>query len=630
MWSHYGDVLKSIADMEKVAFLPIICHVGVVVVVLKFSCATTLQTLKQRLRLRLRLARHTSTPPPRSVHSYTDHIQCIRQHRESERSTMYPSPDDSLSPRMLSQPPSPSLSTEDEDAPLLMSDVPTTALAMLAWKSSVWIGSRALLLFHPFRSRSSMESDKTTGYTDAASGDTGSGLTFRSRVLVACCTVLVIGTALTFLPSPVPAPPSSFLPTPAPLSPAALSQASPSTETPTPAPPSLCDLACPWFRSFDSPILSRTQSSTGADWSSYITPTTFRDMTDWAYWRHPEVIGPSDPLVGVNTTTALECLPPGALIYVQTTMLGKFWEEVHPIIRHPYFLITGSADVQVPGGWAHYLDPTADGRPSQLMHWFGQNGNSTHPHFTSIPIGIPFPMTDALDLTLHGQQSVVEGDWYVQDKTVGGVEVAVADRPYHRHIQAFQWDHSGDWDDERWVLANFDLHTNEAERIPLWRLMCGNETGEATPLPFVHCALKQSGTRQYYGGMRTTYHRHGRYRFHLSPPGNGMDCHRTWEAIYLGVVPILLTSPLDRLFASLPVMIVQRWEDVTMEALRGKWEELLSVYGGKALDRMHFSYWKQLVIDVAKRELAERGLSIMPSWTDLKVERRRCWGHADR
>ena len=26
----------------------------------------------------------------------------------------------------------------------------------------------------------------------------------------------------------------------------------------------------------------------------------------------------------------------------------------------------------------------------------------------------------------------------------------------------------------------------------------------------------------------------------LSPPGNGADCHRTWEAIYLGAIPIVL------------------------------------------------------------------------------------------
>ena len=31
-----------------------------------------------------------------------------------------------------------------------------------------------------------------------------------------------------------------------------------------------------------------------------------------------------------------------------------------------------------------------------------------------------------------------------------------------------------------------------------------------------------------------------RSKYVLSPPGNGPDCHRTWESIYLGAIPIVL------------------------------------------------------------------------------------------
>ena len=529
-----------------------------------------------------------------------------------------------------SRPPSPSkwALSDDEDAPLLISDISTSALAMSAWKSLQWSQSPALLLYRFLRCRCLSPKGKVD-YTEDTEDTESAFWPSSSQTLASCAIALVVGATLLFLTPPHEPPPSTFLPTLSPLS-AAAPPLSPSSDSHSPS-PSKCDVACPWFRAFDSPILSRTQSLTGADWSSYVTPTNFRDLSDWVYWRHAEVIGANDPLVGVNASTAIECLSVGALIYVQSTMLGKFWDEVHPLIRHPYFLVTGSADGQVPGGWEHFLDPSPDGRPSQLMHWFGQNGNSTHPHFTSIPIGIPFPMTDALDLTLHGQQSLVEGDWYDQDKvTVDGGELGVADRHYHRQIVDFHWDHSGDWDEDRWVLVNFDLHTNERERLPVWRMMCGNESEEVTALPYVRCVLKERGTRQYYGGMRATYHRYSRYRFHLSPPGNGMDCHRTWEAIYLGVVPVLISSPLNRLFTSLPVMIVNQWEEVTMASLKSKWEELVSVHRGKSLAQMHFSYWKNVVIGVAKRELAERNLTLEPSWTDFTVQRRKCWGHVDR
>ena len=32
------------------------------------------------------------------------------------------------------------------------------------------------------------------------------------------------------------------------------------------------------------------------------------------------------------------------------------------------------------------------------------------------------------------------------------------------------------------------------------------------------------------------------YKFAICPEGNGVDCHRIWECIYLGVVPIIIDS----------------------------------------------------------------------------------------
>ena len=37
------------------------------------------------------------------------------------------------------------------------------------------------------------------------------------------------------------------------------------------------------------------------------------------------------------------------------------------------------------------------------------------------------------------------------------------------------------------------------------------------------------------------------YAFIVSPHRNGLDCHRTWEALVLGCIPIVKTSPIDDL-----------------------------------------------------------------------------------
>ncbi len=45
--------------------------------------------------------------------------------------------------------------------------------------------------------------------------------------------------------------------------------------------------------------------------------------------------------------------------------------------------------------------------------------------------------------------------------------------------------------------------------------------------------------------------------FGISPPGRGVDCHRTWEMLYFGMIPIVLSSSLDPMFQGLPVVIVK-------------------------------------------------------------------------
>ena len=49
--------------------------------------------------------------------------------------------------------------------------------------------------------------------------------------------------------------------------------------------------------------------------------------------------------------------------------------------------------------------------------------------------------------------------------------------------------------------------------------------------------------------------------------GMGMDAHRTYEALALGLIPIVRRSPLSGIFEHMSVAVVDAWEDVTAEAL---------------------------------------------------------------
>ena len=91
--------------------------------------------------------------------------------------------------------------------------------------------------------------------------------------------------------------------------------------------------------------------------------------------------------------------------------------------------------------------------------------------------------------------------------------------------------------------------------------------------------------------------------FVISPPGNGIDCHRTWESIYLGAVPVVKRGFLaDTLSAHLPILVVNEWQEV-FSLERRALEDLY--FRIRSVDRTaaYFAYWQE-VIDMARFNFA--------------------------
>jgi hypothetical protein len=84
-----------------------------------------------------------------------------------------------------------------------------------------------------------------------------------------------------------------------------------------------------------------------------------------------------------------------------------------------------------------------------------------------------------------------------------------------------------------------------------------------------------------------------RYSFVASPPGNGLDTHRTWEAMYLGCLSVVLRSHMTQHYEQigLPIWVVDSFEelrDLNEDQLRKKYYELSPKFGSEA---MWASYW---------------------------------------
>ena len=98
-----------------------------------------------------------------------------------------------------------------------------------------------------------------------------------------------------------------------------------------------------------------------------------------------------------------------------------------------------------------------------------------------------------------------------------------------------------------------------------------------------------------FGSISSKKHRKllSSYCFIASPPGNGLDTHRTWEAMYLGCVPIVLRSHMTEYFEmlGLPIWVVDAYsqiESLSEQQLLDRYDELKPRFDSKAL---WFDFW---------------------------------------
>ncbi len=248
-------------------------------------------------------------------------------------------------------------------------------------------------------------------------------------------------------------------------------------------------------------------------------------------------------------------LKPNDTVYVSTSAIGNLVQIIGSI-PHPFILVTGDADESTPVDiFASERDFLNFIENPKIIHWFGQNGVVPHPKFSQIPIG--------LDYHTMSQGRTFWGPQLTPAQQEGMItKIKNEANPLSKRILK--------------AHANFHfLMTTKygADRVRAKQL-----------IPSV--LVDYESTRV---DRETTWRNQSKYAFVISPHGNGLDCHRTWEALCLGCIPIVKTSPLDSLYDELPVYIVQDWSDVTEENLR----KVLADFSQRKFDlnRLTLQYW---------------------------------------
>ena len=218
------------------------------------------------------------------------------------------------------------------------------------------------------------------------------------------------------------------------------------------------------------------------------------------------------------------------VIFIKTDLISEFFSTVMPHIQFRANIVTHNSDTDFSTQFTPYLEH------EKVSKWYAINVAFLHPKLHSIPIGL-------------AEKKWVHGD---TDK----IKAAIATK----------------WDKRYTAYVNFNANNCPEEREKVVSLFSNTDwvfTSKRVPFS------------QYLKDLR-------RCKYAISPRGVGMDCHRIWESILLGTIPIVKDCPFISHYRDLPILIVEKWEDVTEQLLNHHYESILS---RKDLSRLYMDYW---------------------------------------
>jgi hypothetical protein len=191
---------------------------------------------------------------------------------------------------------------------------------------------------------------------------------------------------------------------------------------------------------------------------------------------------------------------------------------------------------------------------------------------------------------------------------------------------------SSDNDDDAWQPHPIGMSYQYLNMVSL-----GKDIQIGDHAMLVHCSMRDStdGTRRRGQPITrrsiietlkknciintfTSYHDYFRslpnYKFVISPEGNGIDCHRHYEALMAGCIPIVEDNPQIReKYAGCPILYTKRYSDISESFLQAKYAEMLDTpYDFSCLFLSHYTedqqkqmkasgnYWIQKLVGKTK------------------------------
>ena len=220
------------------------------------------------------------------------------------------------------------------------------------------------------------------------------------------------------------------------------------------------------------------------------------------------------------------------IFFVKTDLIDLFFSNYIP--NHPFKLITHNSDYPITENHLKYLNNIL------LVYWYAQNVNFKHEKLKSIPIGI------ANEIWPHGDENVLINE--------------ISKNRIKNNL----------------IYCNFDIKTNIYERNKCILSMNRNNLNLS----------KKTNFETYISELSGSF-------FCLSPNGNGIDCHKTWESIYLKTIPVVTESINMDFYKDYPVYIIKSWEFFNKNELN---EDLYNkIINGYNLKKLNIDYYYEVI-----------------------------------
>lgn len=225
------------------------------------------------------------------------------------------------------------------------------------------------------------------------------------------------------------------------------------------------------------------------------------------------------------------------IIYLPTHFLPYFFDNIFPFISNCE-LITHNSDHGI-------LDHHSEKVNKQILNglnsnkikkWYSQNVTIYHQKLITLPIGI------ANSMWPHGNLELLKN---------------IMDMKLERN---------------KLYYFNFSINTRPDRRKPIYE-QCIKNGLKFSP---------KTNQKEYLINLKQS-------KYCICPPGNGYDCHRIWECIYLGCIPILPDISAYQTFKNLPILFIKSWDIVTENFL----EKSHKI--GNNLEYSNFKYYQKLI-----------------------------------